>query len=407
MRILKCYGLLIAGLLALSGCGTNQPKPSESSDAAQTPSATQQLIDQAEQEAQFKLALRYATGQGVTQDSSKALSLWLQLAEQHRESQYYLGMSFLKGFFNTPVNTEAGLRWLTKAATNQHPIAQFELSRYYAEQNDAASQQQAQHWLQQAAINDHYQAQYRLGKQLQKSTDPQQQQQATPWLEKSFHMAKDFAAAGDKDANYILGRLLIDGDGIEANRPQGLVLLLRAALLDQPDAIADLNQIRLDKHKRDPKDLISAAEKAYRKGHRKTANRYLMQAARFGQINQLVHQANRLLSNESASKRDVEIAIAMLTQAGLHGNRTSMKILAALYNQGYSKRLKKNLEKAYSWGVLLATLNDAQSRQFVQQFNDNPPLSKWQFKRAKSKAKQLVSLYQTNTKRMWEGIQDY
>ena len=80
-------------------------------------------------DAQFKLGVCYAKGDGVAQDQTKAVEWWHKAAAQgHAEAQYGLGLCYVDGIGVEKDQTKA-VEWLRKAAAQGHAAAKENLER--------------------------------------------------------------------------------------------------------------------------------------------------------------------------------------------------------------------------------------------------------------------------------------
>lgn len=103
-------------------------------------------------EAQYQLALRYQSGDGIPQDISEAFYWFQQSSERNQpQAMHQLAKMYLQGQ-GIEINTTEGIYWLTKLATQGNPEAQFELGKQYQTlKNSPTSQQMAEIWFRTAA----------------------------------------------------------------------------------------------------------------------------------------------------------------------------------------------------------------------------------------------------------------
>lgn len=103
-------------------------------------------------EAQYQLALRYQSGDGIPQDISEAFYWFQQSSERNQpQAMHQLAKMYLQGQ-GIEINTAEGIYWLTKLATQGNPEAQFELGKQYQTlKNSPTSQQMAEIWFRTAA----------------------------------------------------------------------------------------------------------------------------------------------------------------------------------------------------------------------------------------------------------------
>jgi hypothetical protein len=82
-------------------------------------------------DAQLKLGLRYAEGDGVIQNQKEAAK-WLELAARQgkTDAQYHYGLALLKGR-GVVQDYRAAFSWIEKAAQRGHAKAQFDLGELY------------------------------------------------------------------------------------------------------------------------------------------------------------------------------------------------------------------------------------------------------------------------------------
>jgi TPR repeat protein len=114
-------------------------------------------------EEQYRLSLKYITGEGVPRDIAESAKWLRKAAEQgHAEAQLSLGMASLIGL-SAPKDDAEGIKWLRKAAEQGNAEAQFQMANCDASgfgvPNDAA---EAIKWYQKAAEQGHAGAQFEL-----------------------------------------------------------------------------------------------------------------------------------------------------------------------------------------------------------------------------------------------------
>ena len=80
---------------------------------------------------QYKLAVRYAQGKGIAQNSKEAVKWFRKAAEQgHALAQYNLGDCYYQGRGVAQDSKEA-VKWFRKAAEQDYVLAQYRLAVYY------------------------------------------------------------------------------------------------------------------------------------------------------------------------------------------------------------------------------------------------------------------------------------
>lgn len=139
-------------------------------------------------EAQYRLAQRYGTGEGVERDPERALMWMLRAAESgHLEAQAGLGLHFT-GEGQDAAAQKLGKIWLTRAAERRHPIAAMQLGVM--------------------------------------AVDAGQGAQALPW----FRIAAD---SGDRDIQRAFSDMLEKGDGVPRDEAEAYYWYLVAAPPDR------------------------------------------------------------------------------------------------------------------------------------------------------------------------------
>lgn len=164
-----------------------------------------------ESQAQLDLALRYESGQGVTQNTAEAIKWFLKAAEQGLdEAQYALGCCYnsAEGAFKNP---EEAARWWGKAAAQGFAAAQYCLGLSYSMgEGVSKNPAEAAKWWTKAAEQKHADAQYFLGLSYAVGLGvPKAQPQAIYWL-------KQAASNGNARASAELNKL-----GQRSETPRG------------------------------------------------------------------------------------------------------------------------------------------------------------------------------------------
>lgn len=92
----------------------------------------QKAAEQGDAEAQDRLALSYASGQGVPKDDARAVAWSSKAAKQgHPGAQFELGLWYARGQGVAQDDAQA-VAWLRKAAEQGLPVAQYQLGSWYA-----------------------------------------------------------------------------------------------------------------------------------------------------------------------------------------------------------------------------------------------------------------------------------
>jgi hypothetical protein len=152
-------------------------------------------------DAQFKLGLIYANGQGVDKDDKQAVDWFEKAAQQgHREAQTKLGFMYATGKGVTQ-NDSSAVYWCYKAAEQGDAIAQYNLGQMYAKGQGVAKDSNL----------------------------------AFSWFSKA-------AAQGDAHAQYSLGEMYANGTGVPKDSKQAYELYRKAAKQGLSEAIAALKK---------------------------------------------------------------------------------------------------------------------------------------------------------------------
>jgi TPR repeat protein/S1-C subfamily serine protease len=232
-------------------------------------------------ESQFKLALRYNTGEGVEQDFEKAFNWCKKAADKnHIDAMYSLGLLYKEGE-GTEKNIGESFKWFKKAAEEGHTKAQFEIGEmYYYGKGISKIEKIAFSWYEKAAEKDLPNAQCALGRYYQyrygDEKSPGDYKKAFDWYSKAatqgFYLAnlelglmyksgndfvkQDFNKAfyhldiaankgGYFRAMYQLGLLYEEGQGVPQNKEKAFEIFLRAAKDDNNDMSACLFKVGL------------------------------------------------------------------------------------------------------------------------------------------------------------------
>lgn len=172
---------------------------------------TQRAAAQGLPEAQLHLGLLYHRGQGLPQNSAKALQQFEQAGAQGlAEAQFMAGSMYYQGD-GMPRDFERALRWFSQAAEQGHGQAQLYLGRIYSQGEGLAADLVAgRKWLLAAAKQRVSEAQYRLGMMYAKEGDVGADDvQAYVWLSLAAAGGNSAAAAPrDKIARKLSGEQL-------------------------------------------------------------------------------------------------------------------------------------------------------------------------------------------------------
>lgn len=131
------------------------------------------LAEQGDIRAQFKLGKAFAEGKYVPQDLTRAFELLSSAADEgHNKARYLAGMMILNGEAsyngNSEEDVELALAYLTFSAEEGHIESQFHLSmmHFSGVGMDEEDNVGGFYWMKQAADRGHAEAQYHLGSML-------------------------------------------------------------------------------------------------------------------------------------------------------------------------------------------------------------------------------------------------
>jgi TonB family protein len=144
------------------------PNDSEAQQDMQEPLAAVEAYrknaEQGNSDAQYRLALAYAQGQGVTRDYAKALEWFRKAAEQdHVNAQFTLGQMYSSGE-GIPQDHAEAAKWFSKAAEQGNPGAQVSLGLIYIQGIGVPKDYvEAAKWFRKSAEQGNHRAQSILG----------------------------------------------------------------------------------------------------------------------------------------------------------------------------------------------------------------------------------------------------
>lgn len=184
----------------------------------------QKLAEQGNAIAQFLLGAKYATGDGVPKDSSKAAEWFLKAAAQgHAESQFRLARMYAFGE-GVPKDEAKAASWYEKAAVQGHVRAQGVIGDlYYQGKGVPQDNTIAVRWLQKAADQGDETAQGNLGAMYASGEGvPKDRSKATEWYLKA-------AEQGNTAAILNLGNMYYYGKGVPVDYAKAVEWYERAA----------------------------------------------------------------------------------------------------------------------------------------------------------------------------------
>ena len=158
----------------------------------------------------YELGLKYHDGNGVPQDSKKALDLYRQSAEQgYAQAQYLLGLYYKNDLTDIPnesIDLKKSAEWLKKAAEQNHSGGQFHLALAYRNGDGVPKDnKKSMELCYKAAVQGHDYAQFILG--LYYSGGLKGMGNAHNDMAKAIDWLKKSAAQGNEEAKEELAKL--------------------------------------------------------------------------------------------------------------------------------------------------------------------------------------------------------
>jgi len=295
---------------------------------------------QGDAEADYRIGLLYARGEGVVQSLPDAVSWYRRAAEAgHADAQYQLGLIYLNG-----ANSAAGGldHWFEVASQQNSEAAQQTLNMLFP--NGIAVEKdldQARHWIWAAAAAGKVEAQAVLGEIYRRGLGiTQDYQEAHRW----YWLA---AQQGIASAQFAMGDLHYQGLGVAVNHQLAAEWYEKAA--NNGDARAQV-----------------AVGSMYRTGQGrpvdpKKAGQLFVQAAERGEVRGLYYAGLMHLKGEGLAE-SIEKAETYLRRSAKQSYLPAITSLAQFYAHGNG--IEPDLREAAVWYLKAAELGDVQS-QFI------------------------------------------
>ncbi|MBQ7503400.1 sel1 repeat family protein [bacterium] len=187
-------------------------------------------------DAEFFVGFMYLKGDYVEANSDEAVKHFEHAAENSTISAYFVGSMYLDGAFGEP-DTEKAAYYLQKAADGGNDEAQFKLAGLLL--NEDCSEENIDKvltLLKRSADQNNVDAEYALGAiylmlsgSIEENTENNR--------ETGLKYLKSAALHEQPNACFDLGRMYLEGDGIEQDQVNGLSLITKAACSGNSDAI--------------------------------------------------------------------------------------------------------------------------------------------------------------------------
>lgn len=275
--------------------------------------------------AQYSLAGLFRRGNGVEQDDVRALELYTASAQQDFPyAAYELGKMYRDGI-GCEKNAEASEQWYQKAFAGfleleqqshddklQYRIGWMLLHGVGTGKDEAV----AREWFERASTLGNPHAQYQLARMIlnDSSSSPEQTAQALGWLTKATE-------AGQDCAQYALGKIYRDGQGVEKDIQKAVELFTLAATRENNFAAFALGKLYLAGDSTLPKNPAAALK-------------WLTYAAELGNQFAQYRLGKLLLSGDEGIQKDVEAAVRWLTASAEQENGYAEYDLALVYLKG-------------------------------------------------------------------------
>lgn len=222
-------------------------------------------------------------------------------------AKYRLGKLFLKGE-TVSKNIDYALRWLEESVSEGNQYAEYLLGKTFIKGVDVEQDlSRGEDLLKRSSAQGNRYAKYTLGKSMLDGTLPQDITEAVKHLAES-------ADAGFSHAQYLLGKLLYQGELVPRDLSKAISYLERAAKQNNPYAAYLAGKIRLTEESvKDVHQAVKDFEIAAENG-----NSYAE------------YQLGKLYLYGKETEHDYDRAIAYLTVSAEHGNQYAAQLLHSI-----------------------------------------------------------------------------
>ena len=310
-------------------------------------------------EEQFRLGLKYYTGQGAEQDYDKALSLFRAAAEKGvAKAQYRFGRMYFDGD-GVNQNYSVAFKWFKKAADHGDSDAMNNLGNmYYNGQGVGQNYEDAVLWYQESAEHGNAEAQKNLGDMYRDGLGVDKDgKEAVRWYLKS-------AEQENADAQFCLGDMYYDGEGVEQDYDEAFCWFSEAAEQGDADAQFCLGNMYYDGHgvEQDYDEALKWYRKSaeqgnadaqlilgdmYRDGRGVGQNStealdWYMKSAEQGNVDAQFSLANMYYNSENYSQ-----AAIWCKKSADRGNAKAQLLLGNMYKNGHG--VEQDYAEALKW----------------------------------------------------------
>ena len=330
---LMMVGLLSLGVL-LVGCDkAAPPNAAQKSAEAETPekklAGLAKRAEQGDASAQSALGQMYYKGEGVPEDTAKAIEWFEKAAAQgHADAQSQLGWIYARGEA-VPTDVAKVVEWTQKAAARGDASAQLILGSMYAQgkgvPKDLAS---ALELVQKSAAQGNAEAQFALGDVYSSGIEgliPKDAAKAVEWFQKA-------AAQGHERAQKDLARMYEKGEGVTKDVAKAVELWEKAAAQGNVDTQRNLARMYA-KGEGVPKNAVKAVE-------------WYQKAAAQGDANAQYNLGAMYYKGEGVPKEAAK-EIEWTQKAAAQGDTDAQSKLGWMYESG--RGVPKDNVLAYAW----------------------------------------------------------
>ena len=206
------------------------------SENVEVPDYYRKDIDPALAEAQYRIGLAYANGNGVDSNPQAAIEWYLKASDRgHSSAEYELGLSYYNGFYNAEDHATA-LEWFVRSARHQC-VSAMEMAAKCYDEGDGTEQDpvEALNWFLCAAANREDGCQ----EDIVRLTDIAVAMNERQFSRRNFEVLEEAANQKVLNAQYYVGYMycpLSDQHDVEHNTARGFDLLKAAAKRDHYEA---------------------------------------------------------------------------------------------------------------------------------------------------------------------------
>ncbi len=302
--------------------------PYQDSRLTETAKKLQNSADAGDANAMLSLGKLYEFGDGVTQNTPKALELYSKAAEAgNTTAMNYIGRIYLEGR-GVVKNIQKSFEWYHKAAKAGNPFAMIHLGWTYEQGQDVSRDyQKAIEWYRKAAEAGESIAMHTLGVTYKNGRGVSiDYQKALEWFTKA-------AEAGESAAMSELGIMYWNGQGVDKNPSKAVEWFRKSADAGNSTMMDDLGRIYEEGAEGVPKDYTEAI-KWYRK------------AAEAGNKDAMTRLGSIYCNGKSVIK-DYQKAFEWYNKAASAGEDGAMLVLGLMYRNG--EGIAIDYQKAMEW----------------------------------------------------------